>query len=781
MKKRSLVQGSKGQCIPLILLALLYGVAVSCQHTGIAAGGVLQAEVRMNNNRPTMYVNEKPVTPLIYALVDRRFSWYDMPQENIKKFGRDADIKLIQVDVFLDEIWRSDGSISLDTALLQLNGVLDVLPDAGIMLRLHVNAPRWWQARHPEESIVYGNTEATGRGVYEQTWMHGDVSNVSRFSLASKKWRDSASDAVQRFCAELADTPEGNALIGIQVASGVYGEWHYFGFLDNDPDLSEPMTRYFRDWLTKKYKSDEALREAWGRNDVSLASAEVPGTEARNFTTFGVFRDPQTERNVIDYFEAQHTVVAEDILHFCKLVKESWPRPIITGSFYGYFYSLFTREAAGGHLAIDTVLKSPYIDFLAGPQAYYPDNELTGDPYHSRGLLESVRLNGKLWLEEMDQRPPLVNEADSNYHAALKESIALIRRNMMFTATKGMGMWFYDFGLPASAQRPSTGRNRIVTGFWNQPDILADIRKVKAVFDKNLEREYTSEADVLMIYDTRSYFSLVSQTKKTNITNILVNWTATNTMKAGVVFDAVYLGDLDKVDLSRYKVVIFNNTFVLNPSERQFITDNVMQDGREVIWFYAPGYSDGEKLDAGLMSELIGINLVEADSLTLPVIKMAAPSAEPFVYDIRNAPAPVPNGILTDYHFADYDSPYRPLFEVDDDDAVSLGVYNSSNRPAIARKKLPSSTSWYVGLPAYEPELMETLLHQTNAHIFSTDEVIVYSGSGLLSVHTKNSGIKNITLSNGTSVQLDMDENSTFILNNETGEVILGNTKLANP
>jgi len=73
---------------------------------------------------------------------------------------------------------------------------------------------------------------------------------------------------------------------------------------------------------------------------------------------------------------------------------------------------------------------------------------------------------------------------------------------------------------------------------------------------------------------------------------------------------------------------------------------------------------------------------------------------------------------------------------------------------------------------------MKQLLQDTKAHIFSTDDVIVYSGSGLMSVHTKHGGIKNITLKNGKLVQLNMDENSTFILDNETGEVILGNIEL---
>ena len=29
----------------------------------------------------------------------------------------------------------------------------------------------------------------------------------------------------------------------------MYGEWHYWGFINNEPDMSEPMLQYFHGWL----------------------------------------------------------------------------------------------------------------------------------------------------------------------------------------------------------------------------------------------------------------------------------------------------------------------------------------------------------------------------------------------------------------------------------------------------------------------------------------------------------------------------------------------------
>ncbi|MCC6412762.1 MAG: hypothetical protein IT270_13945, partial [Saprospiraceae bacterium] len=136
-------------------------------------------------------------------------------------------------------------------------------------------------------------------------------------------------------------------------------------------------------------------QQHWHDAAATFETVQVPGIAARRILSGGNFRDPQQEQNVIDYYNCQHEMVADDILFFCRTVKQNWPRPIITGAFYGYFFSCFNRQAAGGHLALQRVMQSPDIDYLAGPQAYLPEAELPGEPYRSRSLLLSMRLYGK--------------------------------------------------------------------------------------------------------------------------------------------------------------------------------------------------------------------------------------------------------------------------------------------------------------------------------------------------------------------------------------------------
>jgi hypothetical protein len=70
---------------------------------------------------------------------------------------------------------------------------------------------------------------------------------------------------------------------------------------------------------------------------LTFETIEVPALEQRLSTQDGLFRDPQTERHTIDYFRCQHDAVADAILDLSRIVKESWPRPLLMGVFYGYF------------------------------------------------------------------------------------------------------------------------------------------------------------------------------------------------------------------------------------------------------------------------------------------------------------------------------------------------------------------------------------------------------------------------------------------------------------
>ena len=115
----------------------------------------------MINGRPMIVIDGKPVYPMIHALTDvasGRWSWEELPQHNISNFCR-AGIRLFQLDIFLEHIWSTPDTWDLTLARKQVAGVLEVCPEASVIFRFHLRAPRWWLKSHPEEWVVYADTD----------------------------------------------------------------------------------------------------------------------------------------------------------------------------------------------------------------------------------------------------------------------------------------------------------------------------------------------------------------------------------------------------------------------------------------------------------------------------------------------------------------------------------------------------------------------------------------------------------------------------------------------
>lgn len=742
------------QLVKTKILILLFA-AIAIQAIDAYAQSPLSGKVETYNNRPTIFINNKPEYPIIYSLTDvpgGRWSWEEVPRYNMKSFCN-LGIKLIQVDIAFDHVWKEDGTIVLDTVQRQLKGVIDICPEAAIFIRFHVNPPKWWQKKFPEENTVYADREPKpdiNWGL--QRIIEDDEETPARFSLASEKWKTEATEKLKELLSKLKTIPEANALIGIQVASGVYGEWHYWGFIENEPDMSKPMQTYFKNWLAEKYKTNKALQKAWNNKSVTFTNAQLPTLKERRETNAGIFRDPITERNVIDYFEAQHQVVADDILHFCKVIKENWPRPIITGAFYGYFYSLFGRDAAGGHLQLQRVLNSPHIDYLSAPGTYYPNAVEMGDPYRSRSLINSITLHGKLWLDEMDQQTPLLPLKDKDYKESVDKSVAQVRRNVMFTLSKGQGLWFYDFG-PSGFNGGKRLNDHGSFGWWDEPTVHDNIKQLKKLGDAQLHKPYQSDADVLLVHDTESFYHMGSDRKHTSITHWGNNWPTIGIFKSGVVHDVIHVADLDKINLTPYKAIVFVNTFLLHADQKKLIHDKVAKENRHLIWLYAPGYSDGKKLNT--------LNLIETTGIEIEKIQPTDPVSI------------VVNSSIVKDTISVWNSVINPLFIVKDSNAESLGVISGTPQIGFAKKKLRESTSWFISLPPDNPKLWRHIFKEAGAHVYDDSEDIFYSGNGTLTVHTKQGGAKTILLKNGKSISIVLLPFSTTVLNPETGELVL--------
>ncbi len=547
----------------------------ACSLSVLAGAGRKPVEARVGpwNNKPTLFVNGKPAYACFYALTDcpgGRWTWEEGPQRNLRAFAA-AGFRLFQIDLFLELVWPKEGPLDLATVRRHLRGVLDACPEAAIVIRWHLNAPGWWAEKHPEEWVrfVNGDLENIERTTPVRILMD-DLRRTPRVSMASEKWKAMATEKTVELLRGLAKTPEGAALAGIHVACGVYGEWHQWGFMRNEPDASAPMQKLF--------------------------GGPVPTVAERAAVDDGFFRDPVKRKRVIEYYRCQQELVADLIIYFCGVVKKNWPRPILAGGFYGYFFSMFARQATGGHLSLQKVLAAKDLDYLSAPQAYGANYRDLGGSGITRALIESIRFHGKLFLDEMDQSPSWkwLNNVDTAFTLAdVPADIAVIRRNVLESYTRGMGLWFYDFG-PANN-----------SGWWMDRRLMAEITQLKALLEKYHERPYEPAGDVLFVFDTEVYYYTGHSAETDPYTDpIAVNRTMGEAWRSGAGIETVHLADLPKMNLARFAVIVFANTWLLTAEQRRWIRNELLDKGRKVIFQGKPGYCDGERLSAAFTAEL---------------------------------------------------------------------------------------------------------------------------------------------------------------------------------
>jgi hypothetical protein len=378
----------------------------------------------------------------------------------------------------------------------------------------------------------------------------------------------------------------------------------------------------------------------------------------------------------------------------------------------------------------------------------------------------------------MDVEPTIPTLRDERYDRLLRASIANVRRNVTFSVAKGMGLWFYDFGVAGVDLDGFTYKHKGSQGNWDHPAVMAEIGAVKQLLEARMQAPYESEADVLFVYDTESVYYTASVLGSDPVSPTLIDYNTLAAFRSGVVFDPIHLDDLDRVDLTPYRTVVFGNTYLMTPEERDYIRDQVATGGRHLVWFHAPGYLD--QTDAGsytrtVTNEEAMERLVQMD--LAPVVLGGPPSIDMTVDEgtarVAHSDADENPENEPDRRYTLGAEPLTPLFTVTSADAQVIGRYASTGQPAIARRTHADHTSWYVSLPSQDVQPLAYIFQQSGAHRYNTDGDIFYGGGGLLVMHTLEGGTRTLTLRSGKQITLALPEGpATVILDPATGEVL---------
>jgi len=656
-----------------------------------------KAEIKPLNGSPALFINGEAFFPMIYSQIPQ------IDERHARQFSK-AGVVLYEInDVLGDFIrkgWQGEGKYDFsefDNTVFQL---LRANPNAYFFPRIWLEPPDWWITAHPEELQKY----ADGTGWDKQDGFWG-----TRWpSFASQLWLKQEGEALRRFIEHIQSSPYAERCIGYHLGGGIYGEWHYMG-AQYVPDMSEPMTRAFRNWLREYYQNDvSALRRAWGRDDVTFENAQIPTLEERLQTSFAMFRHPNQNRQVVDYYMCHHKVLVDAILHFARIVKDTSKGRSLVGVFFGYTSNMLWPQD-GGHIELKRVLTSPDIDFLCAPHTYL--GRALGEDGGFRALPGSIALHGKIFIEEADDRTHLSPDDGYRHARNVEESIALMRREFSQSLSLNGGLWWFD----------------MASCWFDHPALMKDIAKMKEIGDESLSLPRRRISEVAVIVGLNSFYynahwrSNYGTTMGDSITSLLLNEQWRELFKMGAPFDLYDIGDIEDIpQYKQYKCYIFLNTFYLDEKARKAIA-KLKEKGGLFIWFYAPGLLNEKDIKVENMEEVTELKM--GLSLSPQVLRVETA-------DGRNWN----NG-----------KEIAPVIWVEDEAVEVLGRF-PNGKPALAFKRFPKWTTVYIATPPAPAAVLGELLKMAGVHIYLESKDVLYANESFLAIHTAEGGLKHISL-----------------------------------
>ena len=654
-----------------------------------------KSSVLYENGRPFFKIGKKTFPVIIYSASDHIIydnrTWRDQVKM-LCKSGILVHAVTINVN---DSIWKSDGTLDLDAAEKIVQDYLELAPDTYLSVGINFSRmPLWWRAKHPEECVDYANG---GRDLKETNVQRNFVAP----SFASKLWLKETDEIITKIVKRLEASPLSARIFSYRLDYGIYTEWHYYGMPKAMPDVSRPMQEAFCDYLKKKYKTEAALRKAWGDSKATFENA-VPLKDERMKTSAGQLRSPEKERKVLDYLDCQGMVVRDLCINMNRAAKKASNGRALVGNYCGYFFCM-NYPAEGWHLHNDEILDDAATDFQISPFNYGADFRALGQDGHPRSLADSYRTRGKLCILESDTRTHLEpNTGGHTFATNDEESIALLSRDLANAYAHGTGLWFMDFA----------------KSWYMTPKLQEFFLKNMQTF-LNHKGDYSSAAEVAVIGDFDSVPFHATETNPSAANFSITNETPREIAHCQIPYDMLSFGDLSKPNVKEYKVYVFLNNYFVSPEKRAVI-DNLKRNGHTLLWMHAPGYFTESKASVKNIESLTGmkVKLMKGEA-RLQLLLSQGVGTEP-----RNLM-------------------YAPVFVIQDKSAKVFGniMVDGKRQPALAVKKQNGWTSVLCTVPYMPREAFAEIFKEAGVFRYcDSQEGVVYANESMLMLHTGNAG-----------------------------------------
>lgn len=442
-------------------------------------------------------------------------------------------------------IWNWFDRYEFSSLDQQIADLKKAVPEAEFICMIDLNSPEWLSR---QLSLAHES---------------GDSFTHLTEALANPRWKEATLHYLRAFL-EYAEAHYADSIQAYVLACGHTDEW----FDHNGELCGLHKQRACNDW-----------RAAHG-----LAPAEPPSALKMNTPDYdGLLFDPAVSSGVIEYRRFCSELVGNTICEFAAEARKLIRPEAGIGVFYGY---VVTRlgAAESGHLAYEQVLKSPDIDFMISPGSY--GDRAMGGGGGWLGCSGSEKLAGKIHMHECDQRTHTHNRDLTPYVSLhvphwenTEEDVAGIKREFTLALLKRSSLWWFDMW----------------GGFYQEPVLFENFRLMKEIYDSRIRLTSRNVEEVAMIVDpdALAYFDQRSPRQRDFQPDIRKKLN-----RLGAPFETWCLRDVPSIpNLHEIKFFIFATPWEITPEKAELLNRYVLNHDRTVLWFYAPGISDGKSFD----------------------------------------------------------------------------------------------------------------------------------------------------------------------------------------
>ena len=482
---------------------------------------------------------------------------------------------------------------NVDALALQL---LQGDPEARFVLKIELRdgQPPWYLPMHPEDAVVFDNG---GRG--------------SRISLASRRWKQLVGEYLRGLIEHVAASPYADRIIGYFPGEGNEGQWmHYWG--GDDPkvsgtmsDYSQPMQEYFRNWLARKYITDEALQAAWNDSDVTLATATIP-TNLERTDGEGAFRVLPRDQRSADFGWALSDVNSEGLEYYAKIIKEASGSKALVGALYGHLLDLggcFLGEQVG-YARQRILVESPHLDYFLGPISYAQFfRDLGGTGSYDMPSPASLALHNKIWINENDLRTHLQFPADYAYSVRTPAQTAqLLAREFARALCLRSGYYLYALARDVN--------------WFDDPETMDTIRQLRKLGDQTIVGDRSSTSEIAVFFDDETQCRL-TQTPALGscpTVNIKAIFQREALFRIGAPVDEYLQFDIANPNLPAYRFYVLLNPYHLTEVEVAAVKSLTQNPDVRILFAFPPGIATDHGLDTTVAEALTGMTFTFKDA-----------------------------------------------------------------------------------------------------------------------------------------------------------------------